>query len=373
MYFKTLLLLCAIFLTGNAIADSHKSDLHFVLITQRAENDAFWGPTEEFARAVNNNLNITITIMYARSSKAKMLENLHKAKRMGADGVIFPNLKRSALDMLELAEELEIPVILFNADISDENQALAGNPQQKFKYWVARVMPDDEGAGYLLAKSLIAQARHKGLADADGHVKIVAINGTITDSPAILRAEGLYRAVKEDGNASVVQHVHAFWEQDTARFKAARLQTRFPDSRAYWAASDLMAIGINEALNDLGWRQGADYVTGGIDWSQEGLSGVSDKSLHTSIGGQFTEAAWCAIILHDYLHDAQLKSQSGDYNYRSRMENIEPAQAELLLPRITNKDWQGLDFRSRSAKFNSDISHYELDPASIFAELQPLE
>lgn len=223
---------------------AHHKQLHFALFTQRAENDAFWGPAEDFAQATQEQLNVKVSIYYARSSKSRMIENLNLAKLDGVDAVIFPNLKRSALAMLQYGESLEMPMFLFNANIAENNQRLAGKPRQFFSYWLASLMPDDEAAGYLLAKRLIHQARENQLTDTNSTVYMAGISGTITDSPAILRQQGLERAVKEDGNVELVQVVNAYWQQDTARFKATHLINRYPNIKVFWTASDLMSLGV---------------------------------------------------------------------------------------------------------------------------------
>ncbi len=269
------------------MVDAGDKNLHFALFTQREERDAFWGPTEEFAKASQQQLNVKISVYYARRSKQRMLDNLKIAKADGVDAVIFPNLTSVAYDLIRRAELLKLPVLLFNADIADKYRRLAGYPREKYSFWLASLMPDEQEAGYILGKALINRARELGLQDSSGFVNLVALNGIMKDSLGSLRFNGLEQAVAEDSKVNLLASVQADWEQDTARRHAGYLTKMYPNIHVFWAASDLMAIGVSEGMRQSGLVQGKDYWTGGIDWSSSGLKAVKEKQIHISVGGHF--------------------------------------------------------------------------------------
>ena len=346
--------------------------LHVALFTPRSAQDAFWGPAEAFAKATEQQLNIVISVYYSRDSRKRMLENLLQAKEDGVDAVIFPNFKRNAYEMIRSAERLQLPVFLLNADITDKNRSLIGEPQQKYKYWLASLIPADESAGYLLGKSLIKRARELELQNSDGKVNIVAINGTLADSPAIDRLKGLKRAVADDGNVEILQSVHSYWRQDTARYQANRLFQRFPVIHVYWAASDLIAIGINEALSKQQQVQEKDYVTGGIDWSEEGIKAIKEHRIYTSIGGHFMDAAWAVLMLHDYFNGIPLGKQK-QLHYVSQMQRLNLKDIEILQSRIQQSNWQGINFRKKSKYYNSTLIEHSFVPSEILNEIRDLD
>jgi ABC-type sugar transport system substrate-binding protein len=354
-----------------SFATAGDKPLHFALFTQRAEGDAFWGVAENFAKATQQQLNVKITVYYAHGSKQKMLENLQIANRDHVDAVLFPNLKMSAYDLIEQAESLHLPVFLFNADIEERHRKTSGNPGQFFHYWLGSMMPDDENAGYLLGKQLIGRARQLTLNEKNGHVYIVAINGTITDSPAIDRLNGLKRAIAEDGNATLQQSVYSFWEKDIARTQATHLHLRYPNVRVFWGASDLISIGISESLSQSGWIQGKDYVTGGIDWSLEGLKAIQKNQIQTSIGGQFMEAAWVVIMLHDYFNGIPLPIEN-NLKFNSKMVLLPSRSLPILLDRLMHDKWGDIDFRHYSRFYNPQLKEYQLDPTAILKDLESI-
>ncbi|WP_028863035.1 ABC transporter substrate-binding protein [Psychromonas aquimarina] len=343
--------------------------LHFALLSARDSQDAFWGPVEDFAQQAAKQLDIKLSILYIKDSKRNMFNLLAKAKELNVDAVIFPNLGQIALQLIKEAEQQQLPVFLYNSDITEKNKPLAGNPQQIYKYWLASLMPDDRQAGYLLGKYLIEQARLKNFADKNGSVQIIAINGSIADTPARQRLAGLRRAVKEDGNSNLIRSVHAYWLQKTAYYKAFRLSQRYPDTKVYWAASDLMAIGVEQALSEHGLIQGKDYLTGGVDWSQEGLTAVKENQISTSAGGHFMDGAWAVIMLYDHFNGSSLNADYF-YLYQSPMSLISSADIDLLLPRLESHNWQDINFRLRSKVLNKHLKEYDFSPASVLEELR---
>ncbi len=343
--------------------------LHFALLSARDSQDAFWGPVEDFAQQAAKQLDIKLSILYTKNSKRNMFNLLAKAKELNVDAVILPNFGQVALQLVKEAEQQQTPVLLFNSGFTGNNKQLAGKPQQKFKYWLASLLPDDHQAGYLLGKHLIEQARQKNFADKNGTVQIIAINGSIADTPARHRLAGLQRAIKEDGNSNLLRSVHAYWLQKTAYYKAFRLSQRYPDAKVYWTASDIMAIGVEQALTEHGLIQGKDYLTGGVDWSQQGLVAVKQGQISTSAGGHFMDAAWAVIMLYDHFNGSPLSADSF-YQFQSPMSLITSADIDLLLPYLESHNWQDINFRLRSKALNKQLKEYDFSPASVLEELR---
>lgn len=358
-----------LFLNSFIAIDASAKPLHFALLSARDSQDAFWGPVEDFARQAAKQLDIKLSILYTKNSKRQMLKLLTEAKDLNVDAVIFANFGQVALQLMSEAERLQLPVLLFNSDFTKANKKLAGKPQQKFKYWLASLMPDDRQAGYLLGKELIEQARQKNLTDKNGRVQVIAINGSIADTPAQHRLAGLQKAIKEDGNSKLLRSVHAYWFQNTAYYKSKRLSQRYPDAKVYWAASDLMAIGVEQALTEHGLRQGRDYLTGGVDWSKEGLAAVKKNQITTSAGGHFMDGAWAVIMLYDHFNGSSLNGDSF-YQFQSPMSLISATDIDLLLPQIESHNWQNINFRLRSKVLNKQLKKYDFSQASVLEELR---
>ncbi|WP_028863036.1 ABC transporter substrate-binding protein [Psychromonas aquimarina] len=343
--------------------------LHFALISATDSQDPFWRPVEDFARQAAEQLNVELTVLYTKSLKRNNIKLLSKARELNVDAVIIPNQGQLALKLIKEAERHQLPVFLFNSDITPKNRKSAGNPQQKFQYWLASLIPDDHQAGYLLGKYLIKQARLNNLTDKNGTVQIVAINGSFLETPSEFRLAGLQRAIVEDGGSNLLRSVYAYWLQETAYDKALALSQRYPETKIYWTASDLMAIAVEQALSEQGLIQGKDYLTGGVDWSQAGLAAVKKNQISASAGGHFMDGAWAVIMLYDHFNGSSLNADSF-YQFQSPMSLITSADIDLLLPHLKSHDWKDINFRLRSKAFNKQLKEYDFSPASVLEELR---
>ncbi|PKG38506.1 ABC transporter substrate-binding protein [Psychromonas sp. Urea-02u-13] len=367
---KNFILIIFIAFNINLSVASEAPALHFALLTPGEAGDAFWSLNEDFAFAVAKDLGFKLTVFHGKSSKKHMLINLQKAADLGVDAVIFSNTEAVAAQFIAKAEALQLPTLLFNADIGTEQSPNISDPQQHFKYWLASLMPDDYQAGYLLAKSLIKQAKLKSLTNEQGIIEVVAINGSIGNGPSTQRLAGLQAAVQEEEGSKIVQVVYAEWEQEKAIYQTKRLNQRYPQAKVFWAASDLMAIGVYLALEEQGLQQGKDYLTGGIDWTTQGLDALEKDIISTSVGGHFMDAGWATIILYDYFKgftfsDSHLNQSLSQYQYQSQFMVITQSNVKALLEQLNKKNWADINFRHYSKFHNKQLNRYLLNPKLI--------
>lgn len=346
-----------------------KDSLSFMMITQRQENDAFWGVVGDIALATANQFNIKLHLRHAQSDRENMLKFVDEAADRGMNAIIFPNFKNIAPDLLKRAEQRKIHTFLMNASIAEKNLSRIGKPREKFEYWLGQSMPDDEQAGYLLATQLVGHARKQNLIDADGKVQITGIAGTLSEMPSLLRKQGLERAAANDQGVLLNQVVFANWSKQLAKKKMHALYKRYPDTSVFWAASDLMAIGVAQGIKEINLSTKHNILTGGIDWTVEGLQALNSNVLSASIGGHIFEGAWIITLLYDYFKGVDFMKHlpvpvSAPYvanaNLVLPMRSIEKNKAKGLLDRIQNKDWNNLDFAHFSRFSNpGHAGHYD--------------
>lgn len=361
---KNLLLMLLLSVNFNVCMGAEETPLHFALITPRESNDAFWSLNEDFALAVAKDLGFKMSIFYGKNSKKHMLNSLHKAKKLGVDAVIFANVAHIGVQLINTAETLQLPILIYNTDIASEHSKKIGHPQQYLKYWLARLMPNDYQAGYILAKSLIKQARQQKLTNDKGEIEIIAISGVIGDSPSIQRLAGLKVAIKEEKNTKLLQIVYANWKQEKSLYKTHKLHQRYPQAKVYWAASDLIAIGVYQALSKRGLQQGKHYITGGIDWTTQGLIALRKGDISISVGGHFMDAGWATIMLYDHFKGFTF-TDSHLNNYQSQFLAITQADVQYLFEQINDKNWSTINFHQFSKFHNKQLNSYPLNPALI--------
>ncbi|HPE61730.1 MAG TPA: ABC transporter substrate-binding protein [Thiolinea sp.] len=335
------------------------------ILTQREPEDPFWGVVEDMMAAACRQLGMKLRRYYAYSSQRNMIAAVDQAADDGVDVLVFPNFKEAAPEILERSRARGLPVYLFNADVNPQNRSQTGAPRERYPLWLGRMMPDDEQAGYVLAQTLIERARALGMAPVEGgELEITGLTGTLVETPAFDRVDGLYRAVAGDSGVRINQVVHAFWEEPLAYAKTLRLLKRYPQTRIFWTASDHMGLGSARALRESGRVPGRDVLLGGIDWSLEGIRAVQSGRFDVSVGGHVVEGAWVAVMLHDYLQGRDFADEGLEQH--SPMQAFPMQYAPAYLKRIREQDWDDIDFCQFSRVLNPEVRHYAFDVRVLY-------
>jgi ABC-type sugar transport system substrate-binding protein len=317
----------------------------------------FWQSTRSYAQEVAADLGIELQLEQAETR----FEKLAALKRILSstdkpDYLIFSYPQNSGAQMLEAAEQAEVKSLLVNSAIPDREQESVGAPRATFKHWLGHMYPDDRQAGYLLADRLIHRARMLGLKNGDGKIEIVGIGGPSEHLPAVLRNEGLKQRVAEDPDLDLKRIVRTNWVESHTVVETV-LQ-RYPNMGVIWAASDHLAMQSSDIAAQLGKRPGKSLVSGGIDWSSEGMNGLKNGDIETTIGGHFREAGWAVILLYDYHHGIDFEDELGlTINMPMQALSIEDARA--LAQSLLNNDWSEIDFRLQSKHLNPNLKRYQ--------------
>ncbi|HPQ97541.1 MAG TPA: substrate-binding domain-containing protein, partial [Thiolinea sp.] len=156
----------------------------------------------------------------------------------------------------------------------------------------------------------------------------------------------------------------AFWEEPLAYAKTLRLLKRYPDTRIFWSASDHMGLGIARALGETGRMPGRDVLLGGIDWSEEGIRAVQSGRSDASVGGHVVEGAWVAVMLYDYLQGRDFADAGLEQH--SPMQAFPMPHAATYLARITQRNWDDIDFCQFSRVLNPEVSQYAFDVRVLY-------
>lgn len=267
--------------------------------------------------------------------------------------------------LLEIAEQAKQPVFVINAGLLDEDRRRVGGPREHFKYWIGQMLPDDEKAGYDLAKILIDQARRGQRFNRGGQVSLAAFAGRAVDGPAVQRNLGLQRAMAENQDVTLVQVVPAAWDRAEARAKIPLVLGRYPDVTAIWAANDGMAMGAISGLEAVGRKPGADILVGGINWDSDALRAVGDGRLLATMGGHFLECVWTLVLLCDYHHGIDFSAERVDW--RSEMLALSQQNLRDFVPRLETVDWEKVNYRRLSKYFSPELKSYRFSLNELVA------
>ena len=212
--------------------------------------------------------NVTIDMQDAEGDINKQLEQAETMLTKGVDAVILNAVDvEGSAPIVDLCLEKGVPVI--------ECNTLTNNSDKATCY----VGSDDVDAGRIQAEFL------KGVLADDA--KVCYMMGPIGVSPQIYRLEGITTYLfDERPEMQVLQSQTANWKRDEAMALAETWLTQYQDLDAIICQNDDMAMGVIEAAEGMGRREGLIIV--GIDAITDAVAAVADGRLDATV---FQDAA----------------------------------------------------------------------------------
>jgi ABC-type sugar transport system substrate-binding protein len=280
-------------------------------------------------------LSMRISVSHGHESHLDMVkkaEALVKAP-VKPDVIMFKSFKGNGRQIMQVASEYKVKTFSVNAPIvlsplrSPESPSLIGE-----------LLPDDEGAGYILVKTLRAEMKKQNIP----MMHLLAINGDQADTPAQLRQRGLRRAVAEFKDVVLHQLIYDAWTAPHAAHQFDVLRKRYPEINAVWGGNDAIALRVVEQAKASGYHLGQNLFVGGIDISPKGLAAVKSGDLTTTVGGHILDGARALVILHDYFKTGRLPPKTPP----TPMEPVTQANVDAYLKVLDPKVKPQIDFRS---------------------------
>lgn len=332
-------------------------------ISTETEDDSWGVPLIQYARAAANDLDIDLEIHHLRIGRALLREAAMKRieSEKPLDYALMINHRGGAVDMLKLFEKHQVHVYLFNSGLTDEEHRALGAPGEKLKYWIGELTPDDEEAGYALAKNLIESAKQRNT-DPDTDINVVAVTGSYANPVAIARMEGAKRAVNEEPRARLLQTVSARWNTAVAAEKFKWLRERYNDIDVVWAANDLIALGIMSET-----RASDEHVIGGMDWSQEVIDPIERGAITSSMGGHFVDVAY-ALADIDHHFSCVASGRQCNYGIRHSTLSIMTRDQVASLPALVGEqNIEALDFSTLRRPEQDNLGQREVSIDAFMA------
>jgi ABC-type sugar transport system substrate-binding protein len=322
-----------------------------LFINPVTKDSRFWNTFTRIMQVVANDLGVELSVVYAHN-RLELTSTLKEAlnKKEKPDYVISLIQRHSIKNFLDIIEKHKIPFISINTDVIEDERYKIGKPREKYKYWIGQLLPDDETVGYLLAKQLYTLAvAQSPSALVNGKYQMFAITGTRDSSSSFERNKGLMRFVNEQPALDLRQLVFSDWKMSSGKNIASRALIRYPDINIFWCASDGLALGAISAL-----PQESEILTGGVDWSTQGVQSIRDDKLSVSIGGHILESVWSIILVLDHFNGRDFINELGNTHkiqpYILNQDNISKFP--------TNINWEEIDFTQHSKTFNHSRSKY---------------
>lgn len=340
-----------------------------VVFTPTSEGNTYWPQVYQILEAAADDLGIDL-LLYGfdvgdRYAKAEEGARILRASR-SVDGAIFSVAFGQTRPLLEVTEELGIPVMIQGPLFESELPALGYEPRRSYASWIGRFSEDEFAKGRALAKVLIDETLAAGMAAPDGSIRVVGIGGDPSWFGSVRRADGLAAALDERPDARLLQVVPTLWGEEEGYTMTRRLLQRYPQTDVFWAASDQLAIGASRALREAGRTVGEDAVVGGLDLSRRGLEYVRDGRLTATTASLMFGYARVLTYLFDYMNGIDFADVEGtQLRLPVRTATRENAERFLELYRMHRQ----IDYRLLSRTHNPNLVSYDFGPQALRAAM----
>lgn len=337
------------------------------MIFVRPDN-AFWSSVEVMQLDAARDLGIqakaynsSMFMKKGQPERVGIRKAMEKAVSEKPDYIITYAVRNLTFKMLSALKGSRTKVFLINSEIPESDKVRLGKPREIFSNFIGHMYPDDEQAGYDLAKTLMTEASKQ----MGPSFELVATSGSRDSTPGLLRAKGLERALQEFQKTKLRRLVYIRdWSPERASKIVSDLKKKHPKVAIGWAASDAMAAAISKTMSQSGAEMNKNFFTGGFDWHQDAVEGIKSGLVTASLGGHFMEAAWATVLLYDYHHGKDFDRSMG-VEIKSKMavlhtDNIKTLGRALSLDRLKK-----IDFKSLSRHHNPKNSNYSFELEKI--------
>jgi len=332
---------------------AHHKTINVTFVSPNIKIHKFWGLVYSFAKASSQDLNINLQIIYTKDGNHyTYLPSFESAfiQNNKPDLVIGAFFKSRVFDTLEVSKKYDIPIFMINTGIHKDERD-SDYIRKKYSTFIGHMYPNEEYAGYILAKHLISLKKKK---NPNIKIRVVGITGHRNSPVTHHRNFGLQKAVKEEG-AILEQIVYANWSGDVAYNMASRSLSRYKDLAVIWTASDKMAINANKSII-MNNRQDS-VVSGGLDWTKDAIDKIKNKELEVSVGGHYSELGFALVLIHDYFHGRDFYDELGG-EITTKMSLLTRENIDKYYKFLIKQDWDKIDFSKFSKVLNPEIKKY---------------
>ncbi len=169
-------------------------------------------------QAAADNLEVSLEVVYGNNNPNIVLEEGTRVinRKIKPDYLLMVNDIASTPILMKLVHQHGQKTFLFNAAIEEGVYDPFKSKNENSSSWLVSLIPDDEQAGYQLAKVLVTQAREKGLHGKNEKINIIGVNGKHHSLVPERRERGLTRFVNENDDIRLQHVVSAYWGKERA-------------------------------------------------------------------------------------------------------------------------------------------------------------
>jgi len=351
-------------------ADSHDAEPHKVVFISPGHADqGFWKAVTDTMEAAASQLGFELEVHHADRQWVKMVRKAETviARDDKPDFLILVNEYQQGARILELADKSGIPTLMLLNSLTPEQRVTYGAPREHLKNWLGSLTPNNEIAGYEMAKSLVRDVNTREEKNTQP-ITLLTFAGDNTSPASLYRLKGLDRALNDFPMLKEQRRFSVNWSKDEA-YKRTRLWLQSGQKLdAVWAANDAIALGSIKAIREAGFKPGHDVSVSGLNWSKQAIRHVMNGEMTLSHGGHFLAGAWVMVMLYDYVNGHDFQTISAEVHFP--MTAITQANASDYLEHFENQQWSKINFKDFSL---SNTPSYQFTLAKLLQSVSQSE
>lgn len=316
--------------------------------------DPFFQYVEQYARIASEDLGLELEVIYGDGNRLLQLQQLESYLKQQQPHYIvvqpYSGGTKALMDLL--AGYPQLKVITFERILLASEEMSIGVPGQHYSNWIAEIYFDNARASLALSKALLEACRSQAKA---GRHDVIGLNGA-HGFESEERGRMIVELSRHDPDYRFQQLVYSQWQRDLAARQSQQLLRRYPKTSVIWAASDWIALGVLDMLNEQA-TESASYCIGGFDWLPEGIAAIQNGQLSASVGGHYMMGAWAMVAVYDHWQGA-LPAGKLAGSPAFALEVISSDNVQQYLPLLQPDYWQNFDFRSLTFRHQPEQSHY---------------
>lgn len=335
--------------------------INVALVNPTYKEETFWALITQLTQEAATDLNINLTVYYSDSHRivqSELIENIVTAE-IKPDYVIFLPYGGSIIRSFNALEQAKIPFVTLERVFDINKVSEIALPQEVYKYWLGEIYNDNVAAGKLLADSLYRFAKENLATEKSYHA--IALNGDYY-AESLDRSAGFSYFNKSKKDVIINQILPARWNREEAGQLFLKLNNRYGKNEIVWAASDQMALGVLDVIEQTDLIPNKDFVIGGFDLIPEAIQAIKDNRMTASVGGHFLQGVWALIKIYDYHHNIPNVFKKGEEKPLIKPSVINRSNIEKYKALANKQDFSKVDFSSFSLHQNNlkDGSQYQL-------------
>jgi len=291
------------------------------------------------AKALGEKLGLPVDVLSTEANSQKGISDIQAEVAKTGGNMVLNLDPNQAPDVVPIAQILEkAGVYWVNWWNKPDDVKVADYP-----HWIAHITFDSVGTGYYNAKELFKTFKtpNKGT--------IIALQGMLSNTPAIGRFQGLQKALAENPGVKLVQWEGADWDRTKGYNATKEMLVAHPDIDGVWSANDEMAMGAIQALKEAGLA-GKVLVTG-----TDGIPEIFDA----------VKAGYaCSTVLEDSKYQAQLglAMALAAKNGKLDVSSLPAKYRQFAIPPVQvnreNVDQVVKDYIQNTPTYDLDVSHF---------------